>query len=57
MCKLCGGSHTVAYSNTIGGYNIQACPTCGPMPAEIQARKDAEFWERIKEAEKRIPAS
>lgn len=55
MCNLCEGKHVVAGKGTVGIYSLP-CPTCGPMPAEIKARKDAEFWVRLKEAEKRIAA-
>lgn len=56
MCGVCEGTHVVAGKGTVGMY-ILACPTCGPMPAEIKVRKDEVFWARVREAEKRIAAS
>ncbi|OAH53111.1 hypothetical protein AWH48_12200 [Domibacillus aminovorans] len=53
MCKLCGGTHRVAYEGAIGRL-VKACPTCGPVPEHIRKARRELLDKKIAEAEKKL---
>ncbi|OCA85249.1 hypothetical protein [Pseudobacillus wudalianchiensis] len=49
MCNLCNGTYVA--TNDIGfGWMKQPCPKCGPMPGDIQKKRQEEFDKRLEEA-------